>query len=56
MLVDPYDAGQISTALRSVDADEDLRNSLIQRGTNRARLFSRERYLERLREVYAPFL
>ena len=56
LLVDPYDAGQISAAIRSVDADEDLRNSLTRRGTDRARLFSRERYLERLRGVYDKFL
>ena len=56
ILVDPYDAHQISEAIRSVDADEGLRTALSQKGAERAQLFSFDRYLTRLKDVYNKYL
>ena len=53
VLVDPYDTRQIADAIRSVDSDSGLRKALSDKGMNRATLFSRGRYLERLHGVYS---
>ncbi len=56
LLVDPYDAGQISDAIRALDADEGLRNSMALKGSLQAQKFSQEKYLARLKGVYDRFL
>jgi glycosyltransferase involved in cell wall biosynthesis len=40
MLVDPYSVDSISDAMISLSSNEDLRNSLIERGKERSRQFS----------------
>ena len=55
LLVDPYDARQICDAIRALDVDEGLRTSLAQKGSLQARVFSQERYCERLKSVYDRF-
>jgi len=52
VLIDPYDPGAISAAIRHVDADEDLRADLRQRGLAQAEEFAPCKYRERLRELY----
>jgi glycosyltransferase involved in cell wall biosynthesis len=56
ILVNPYDARQISEAIRTVDADEGLRTTLSARGSQRAQLFTQQQYLERLKNVYRNYL
>jgi len=56
ILVDPYDTGKIADAIRSVDADADLRASLIARGLKQAELFSDDNYKKRLKMVYGELL
>jgi glycosyltransferase involved in cell wall biosynthesis len=53
LLVDPYDTDAIRTAIRDLDADEDLRASLVARGARQARRFSGEAYRGRLTDLYA---
>lgn len=56
LLVDPYDPGAISSAIRQLDADADLRAELSRRGLVQAALFSPEAYRQRLQGVYDRFL
>lgn len=56
LLVDPYDTDAIRDAIRTLDADADLRAELAARGRAQATNFSPERYRERLRDAYAPLL
>ena len=56
LLVDPYDTRQISHAIRTLDADEEFRASLAEKGIRQAQLFSQERYLDRLKGVYEMLL
>ena len=56
LLVDPYDVDAIRDAIRTLDADDDLRAELSARGRLQAARFSPERYRERLRDAYAPVL
>ncbi len=55
-MVDPYDAAAISTGLRVLDADFDLRGELMRRGHDQAALFSPERYRASLSALYQRFL
>ncbi|MGG5823000.1 glycosyltransferase family 4 protein [Falsiroseomonas sp. HW251] len=53
LLVDPYDTGAMAEAIRTLDADADLRAELAARGPRRAAMFSAEAYDAKLRELYA---
>ena len=50
--VDPYDVQSILEAIRTVDADEDLRADMASKGLVRARQFSPAAYQARLAEFY----
>jgi glycosyltransferase involved in cell wall biosynthesis len=52
LLVDPYDVDALVAAMRRLDDDADLGASMSARGLEQARLFSRERYQERLTALY----
>jgi glycosyltransferase involved in cell wall biosynthesis len=52
LLVDPYDAGAIADGIYSVLTDEQLRASLRRKGLARAREFSWEASVRRVREIY----
>ena len=54
--VDPYDTAALSEAIRTIDADADLREELARRGLAQAALFSPEIYRQRLKTVYDRFL
>jgi len=56
VLVNPYDTRAIAEAIRSVDADEGLRQSLVERGLVQAGRFSVENYNRRLSAVYRMFV
>lgn len=56
ILVNPYDTREIAEAIRAIDADEGLRNNLVDKGLARADLFSMKRYRARLDSVYRRFL
>lgn len=51
-LIDPYDTRALSEAIRGIDANDDLRYSLEEKGRHRARLFSPESYAQKLGDVY----
>ncbi len=52
MLVDPYRIEQIRDAIRTLDADADLRAELAARGRKRAEFFSPAQHAERVKAVY----
>jgi glycosyltransferase involved in cell wall biosynthesis len=56
VLIDPYQADEIADAMERVLTDEALRNDLRQRGLARARHFSWERSIARVREIYGEVL
>ena len=56
LLVNPYDARDISEAIRTLDADDGLRVTLAQRGLRQAQFFSHDKYLQRLKTVYDRFM
>jgi glycosyltransferase involved in cell wall biosynthesis len=56
MLVDPYSSESIADGMRRVLTDEHLRASLRERGMARAREFSWERSVRRIREVYGEVM
>ncbi len=53
VLVDPYDPDAIADGMRRVLSDPDLRAELREKGLARARAFSWQRSVERIRQVYA---
>jgi glycosyltransferase involved in cell wall biosynthesis len=55
LLVDPYDVDAIRGAIRSLDADADLRAELAARGPVQAERFSEAAYGQRLTDLYKPF-
>ncbi|MFB0610764.1 glycosyltransferase family 4 protein [Aurantiacibacter poecillastricola] len=55
-MVDPYDTREITTAIRELDQDADLRRDLSERGKAQAALYSPENYRERLAGVYSRYL
>ncbi len=55
-MVDPYDTQAITQAIRTLDADADLRADLTERGAQQASKYSPENYRERLNSVYKSFL
>jgi len=52
VLVDPYDPGAIADGIRRVLTDESLRGAMRQRGLDRARQFSWEQSVRRVRDIY----
>ena len=52
VLVDPYDPHAIADGIYRVLTDEDLRHSLRQKGLARAKQFSWEQSVRRIREIY----
>jgi glycosyltransferase involved in cell wall biosynthesis len=56
MLVDPYSSESIADGMRRVLTDEHLRAFLRERGMARAREFSWERSVQRIREVYGEVM
>lgn len=56
ILVNPYETREIAEAIRTMDSDEDLRESLVQKGFLQASLFSEDAYRKRLSDVYKKFL
>jgi len=56
LLVDPMDTQALSRAIRAVDADADLRAELSKRGREQAKLFSPEKYAERMEALYKRIL
>jgi glycosyltransferase involved in cell wall biosynthesis len=52
LLIDPLDANAIADAMRRILTDDTLRTSLIARGYERARTFSWERSVARIRQTY----
>lgn len=52
LLVDPNDVDSIAAAIRQLDNDDDLCRTLVERGRERAKQFSPERYEERLAKLY----
>lgn len=55
-MVDPYDTQAITQAIRTLDADADLRADLTARGHVQAAKYSPENYRARLQSVYEKFL
>ena len=53
LLVDPYDDGAIARAMERLDTDAELRDRLRAVGREQAQRFTRERYAERLAQLYA---
>ena len=53
LLVDPYDPGAIAEGIYQVLSDEQLRRQMRQRGLARARQFSWEKSVRRVRDIYA---
>ena len=56
VLVDPYDAGAIAEGMYRVLTDNALRSELRRRGPERARQFSWESSVRRVREIYGQVL
>jgi glycosyltransferase involved in cell wall biosynthesis len=52
VLIDPYDPAAIAAGVRQVLTDPGLRAALVARGLARARAFSWERSVRRIREIY----
>lgn len=53
VLVDPLDVASMSSRIRALAGDPDLRRDLVARGQLQAQKFGRDIYFERLREAYA---
>lgn len=56
LMVDPYDTAAISQAIRTLDADADLRAELSRRGREQAVKFSPAVYRDNLAALYRKFL
>ena len=52
LLVDPYSIDDIARAIRTIEADADLRGALVERGRQQAKKFAPSAYDERLRQLY----
>jgi len=53
LLVNPYEVGEIARAIGKIAEDADLRTELSARGRVQAKVFSVERYRERVGQLYA---
>jgi glycosyltransferase involved in cell wall biosynthesis len=56
MLVDPYDTYAITTAIRELNSNAELRGELSSKGLKQAALFSSDRYRARLDEMYSRLM
>jgi glycosyltransferase involved in cell wall biosynthesis len=56
LLIDPYEPGTIADAMRRVLTEPGLRESMREKGLARARAFSWERSVRRVREIYEEVL
>ena len=56
LMIDPYEPGAIADAMQRVLTDAGLRADLSRRGLARAREFSWERSIGRVREIYAEVM
>lgn len=56
LLVDPYSLDTMAQAIRTMEADADLRKALSERGRKRAKVFSPTAYDERLKQLYDKLL
>lgn len=56
LAVDPYDVGALTSAIQRLDRDDDLARRLAAAGTEQARLFTQDRYRERLFTMYDMIL
>jgi glycosyltransferase involved in cell wall biosynthesis len=56
LMIDPYDPGAIADAMQRVLDDEALRVELRTRGLARAREFSWERSICRVRKIYSEVM
>jgi glycosyltransferase involved in cell wall biosynthesis len=56
MLVDPYDTQAITTAIRELNSNAELRGELSSKGLKQAALYSSERYRARLDEMYSRLI
>ena len=52
LYVDPYDVQDIAQKLEQILSDNHLRESLVKAGKERAKIFSRARYIEKIEQVY----
>ena len=53
LLIDPYSVAELQEAMRRIDSDEMLCREMSARGLEKAKLFSRKCYAQRLTELYA---
>lgn len=56
LLVNPYDTRSISEAIRTLDHDEGLRSSFVEKGILQAKKFSEDAYKQKLNSVYSRFI
>jgi glycosyltransferase involved in cell wall biosynthesis len=56
IFVNPYDQNCLSNAIRTLDADADLRAELARRGREQARTFGRNSYMRRLSALYGKLI
>jgi glycosyltransferase involved in cell wall biosynthesis len=56
LMIDPYEPAAIAEAMQRVLGDANLRADLSRRGLARAREFSWERSIARVREIYAEVM
>jgi glycosyltransferase involved in cell wall biosynthesis len=56
LMIDPYEPAAIADAMRRVLTDDALRADLRRRGFARAREFSWERSVKRVRQIYADVM
>jgi glycosyltransferase involved in cell wall biosynthesis len=55
-LVDPYDTRAMAEAIRNLDADDQLRAALADKGLRQARLFGEDNYQRRLADLYTQVM
>jgi len=56
LMVDPYDTSAITSAIRQMDADADLRAEFVTRGVKQAALYAPAVYREKLKTLYQKLL
>jgi len=56
LLINPYETREMAEAMRRLDSDEELRNSLVAKGEKQVLLYSEEKYKSRLAELYGRIL
>jgi len=55
LIVDPYNVNSITQAIKDIANDDGLMEHYQMVGQERAKLFSPEKYAERLQDLYAKF-